>query len=303
MKYLGKIITLWLPFFFLFFLLGCSSEGEKSPRYEPTVAQLNRSEIIIGVHPYLNSQKMFSAYEPILRYLEEHMSGVEFRLETSVDYADYERKLFRGEFHFSLPNPYQTIQAIDKGYRVIAKMKNDSLFTGVIVARKDRHIRSAEDLRGQTISFPASTALAATMMPKLFLYEKGLNVEKDALPIYVGSQYSSIMNTYSGNTVAAATWPTPWLKWREENPSRAQEMELIWETPHLVNNGFVVRSDVDQNLSESVAELLCTLGATQKGQKLLYEAGFEGFEKATDSTYDPVRNFLKQYDAKIGLPK
>lgn len=300
MKYLGKTIVFSVLFFFF---SGCFPEEEKRSKYEPAIAPANRSEIIIGIHPYLNSQKMFTSYEPILRYLEEHMSGIEFRLETSIDYADYEQKLFQGEFHFSLPNPYQTVEAIDKGYRVIAKMKNDTLFTGIIVARKDKHIRSVEELRGKTVSFPAPTALAATMMPKLFLYEKGLNVDTDTFPIYVGSQYSSIMNAYSNIAAAASTWPTPWLKWREENPDKAKEMELIWETPSLVNNSFVVRSDVDPKLAERVAELLCTLNETPQGHKLLSEAGFEGFERASNATYDPVRKFLKQYDAKIGLPK
>jgi phosphonate transport system substrate-binding protein len=299
MKNLKRII---LSFFLPLFFIGCHS-GEERTRYTPSIAPATQSEIIIGVHPYLNTQKMFFAYEPILRYLEERMEGVVFRLETSLDYADYERKLVRGDFHFSLPNPYQTIQATQNGYSVVAKMKNDTLFRGVIVARKDRRIRSVEQLRGERISFPAPTALAATMMPKWFLHERGLNVDTDAFALYVGSQYSSIMNAYSKNTAAAATWPTPWIAWQEENPQKAQEMELVWETPPLVNNGFVVRSDVDRNLTDKVVELLCAMESTPEGQRLLAQAGFEGFERASDATYDPVRRFLARYGSVIGLPK
>lgn len=303
MKSLTRCFIPFLLFVFMIFTIGCANDEDQTKSYKPLVASSAETEFVIGIHPYLNSEKTFMAYEPILRYLEERMEGVKFRLETSYDYPDYERKLYQGHFHFSLPNPYQTIQSTEHGYRIAAKMKPDYVFRGVIVARKDRHIRSVEQLRHQAISFPASTALAATLMPKLFLYEKGLNVEKEAKPSYVGSQYSSIMNAYSGDTVVAATWPTPWKTWQEENPDKAKEMELIWETPPLINNGFVIRNDVDLKIAAQVIDLLCSLENTKEGKKLLAQAGFEGFEKATFTTYIPVKSFLIRYDKTIGLPQ
>lgn len=292
-------------FIFIIVLIfsGCKSENTETKGYKPTALPALKHELIIGVHPYLNAQKMFLAYEPIVRYLEKNIPETYFRLETSVDYADYERKLYAGHFDIALPNPLQTIEATKHGYRVVAKMKPDSVFTGVIVARKEYHIHSVEQLRGHAISFPAPTALAATLMPKFFLYERGLNVDKDAYPRYVGSQYSSIMNAYSKDTIAAATWPTPWIRWQHENPKKAEEMELIWETPPLVNNGFVVRSDVDQNLSDRVVALLCALDTFPEGKKLLNDAGFAGFEGASEKTYAPVERFLRLYDKTLGLPK
>lgn len=282
---------------------GCKSEDTDARGYKPTAIPTSKQELIIGIHPYLNAQKMFLAYDPILRYLDDNIPEIHFNLETSVDYGDYERKLYAGHFDIALPNPLQTLEAVKHGYAIVAKMKPDSAFRGVIVARKEYHIRSAEQLRSHAISFPASTAVAATLMPKYFLYELGLNVDKDAHARYVGSQYSSIMNAYSKDTIAAATWPTPWIRWQQENPKKAMEMELIWETPPLVNNGLVVRSDVDENLSDRVVVLLCALDTFPEGKKLLDNAGFEGFERASMKTYVPVERFLRLYDKALGLPK
>lgn len=302
MKYgVVKLFFFLFPIFFIF--SGCMPEDQKTKGYKPTTVPVKEHELIVGVHPYLNAQKTFLEYEPLIRYLEKHIPSAHFTLETSLDYADYERKLYAGHFDFALPNPLQTLQASKHGYRIVAKMKPDSVFRGVIVARKENHIRFVEQLREQAISFPAKTALAATLMPKLFLYERGLNVDKDALPRYVGSQYSSIMNAYTKDTVAAATWPSPWNTWQKENPEKAKEMEVIWETPPLVNNGFVIRSDLDQNLSDKVVALLCSLDTFPEGKKLLENAGFDGFEHASEKTYRPVEKFLKQYDSALGLPK
>jgi len=302
MKY-GIVKLLFFLFSILLIFSGCMPEDHESKGYKPTAVAVQKYELIVGIHPYLNTQKTFLAYEPIIRYLEKNIPSTRFTLETSLDYGDYERKLYAGHFDLALPNPLQTLQSTKHGYRIVAKMKPDIVFRGVIVARKEYHIHSVEQLRGHAISFPAPTALAATLMPKYFLYERGLNVDKDAIARYVGSQYSSIMNAYSKDTIAAATWPTPWVRWQHENPKKAEEMELIWETPPLVNNGFVVRSDVDHNLSDRVVALLCALDTFPEGKKLLDDAGFAGFEGASEKTYAPVEHFLRLYDKSLGLPK
>jgi len=282
---------------------GCTQQASQQSAYTPKSIAVKEDELIIGIHPYLNTQKTFLAYEPLLRYLETQLNGVHFRLETSLDYPDYERKLYAGYFDLSVPNPYQTLESVKHGYRIIAKVKPDSSFRGVIVARKDRHIRFVEQLRGQKISFPAPTALAATMMPKLFLFERGLNVDTQTYPRYVGSQYSSIMNAYRGDTTAAATWPTPWKTWCAENPHKAKEMELVWETPPLINNGVVVRSDFNPALADKITAILSHLDQTTQGKNLLAPSGFEGFEPTTVQTYEPVRQFLDHYHHALGLPQ
>lgn len=283
-------------------LSGCSDNKQES-RYEPKGSIIKNKLYKIGIHPYLNSKKMHTSYRPILNYLEDRLENVEFILETSANYSTYDKKLYRGDFHFSLPNPYQTYNSLSKNYKVIAKMKPDSVFRGIFVSRKDSSIQKPSDLKGKAVSFPAPTALAATMMPLYYLHENGLDVKKDIEKRFVGSQYSSILNAYSSDTAVGATWPPPWEAWCKENPQKAKEMRLVWQTEPLINNGFVVRDDVDKELAQKVAKLLVEMSQTQEGQKLLKNAGFEGFEKADNTSYDVVKSFLIRYDKAIGLPK
>lgn len=286
-----------------FAFIACSSEETQQNSYKPTIATSQEAELIIGIHPYFNTQKMFLAYAPLLNYLESHLDGIHFKMETSLDYADFERKLKEKRFDIALPNPYQTLKAVDSGYEIIAKVKPDSGFRGLIIARKDQHIQSVKQLRGKLIAFPAPTALAAAMMPKLFLLERGVNVEKEAYPRYVGSQYSSIMNAYSGNTFAACTWPASWNLWKAENPQKAKEMELLWQTPALVSNSIVVRTDLAEKTKKEFVNILVQLDRNPNTKGLLRKIEVEGFEEANNKTYDPVRKFLRHYDDVIGLPK
>jgi phosphonate transport system substrate-binding protein len=285
-----------------FFFTSCQESGNIHS-YKPTAKEIHKKTYKLGIHPYLNSKKMYASYRPILDFIESEIGGITLILETSSSYAQYNKKLYRGDFDFSLPNPFQTYNALDKGYQVIARMKPDDVFRGIFVARKSSHLTHPNQIKGRTISFPAPTALAATMMPLYYLYEQGIDVKKDIRQYYVGSQYSSILNAYSGDAIAAATWPPPWDTWVKENPQKAQSMEVVWQTEPLINNGFVVKKNIDTNLVTKIQAVLLELDTTPNGKKLLKNAGFDGFQVAINSDYDRVETFLKQYDKAIGIPK
>jgi len=285
-------------FALVFFFTSCENKTQ-TQRYAPQGTVERITVYKVGIHPYLNSKKMYSSYRPLLDHLEKNIAGVEFVLETSADYEAYNKKLYQGAFDFSLPNPYQTYNALAKNYNVIAKMKPDSVFRGILVARKDLHIQKPSELLGKTVSFPAPTALAATMMPLYYLHEKGVDT-KLIKKKYVGSQYSSIINAYSKDSFIAATWPPPWEAWCKENPTKALEMEVVWETQALINNGFIAHQRVKNSLAKEVATLLVDLCDSDEGKALLKNAGFEGFEYANNATYLVVEEFLQKYEQALG---
>ncbi|MGF1720354.1 phosphate/phosphite/phosphonate ABC transporter substrate-binding protein [Vibrio kyushuensis] len=234
-----------------------------------------------------------------MKYLNDNSDGVTFRLEASRNYASFDKKLADKKFHFSLPNPFQTINAIDDGYRVFAKMGDDQNFRGIILIRKDSDINTPADLIGKPVSYPAPTALAATMMPQLYLQQNGVEVMEELDNHYVGSQESSIMNVYLGTTVAASTWPPPWRALSKERPELAEELTVKWKTKPLINNSFVVRTDIPKAMVERVAELLVGLHEDSEGQKILQRIELSKFELATDETYQVIHDFIKTYDKQV----
>ena len=46
-------------------------------------------------------------------------------------------------------------------------------------------------------------------MPQYYLHQQGIDVNRDIQNAYVGSQESSIMNAYLGQSAAGVTWPPP----------------------------------------------------------------------------------------------
>lgn len=253
-----------------------------------------RIKYIFAVHPLHNPKRLFEVYQPIVDIINGIAQEFELKLEASRDYAAFEKKLFSRKFHFALPNPYQTVTSERYGYRIVGKMGDDDNFRGIIIVRKDSPIARIADLQGASISFPASTALAATMMPKYFLYEHGLDLSKNDLK-YVGSQESSMMNVYLGKTMAAGTWPPPWRLFVQRRPSVARDLVVKWQTNPLVNNGLVARDDVPSAHEKIVMETFISLHRGEEGRKILAKMDLSRFEKADSRSFDKVRDFVHKY--------
>lgn len=256
-------------------------------------------EYLVGIHPLHNPKRLFEVYGPIVEYINAKMPGVVLKLEASTNYEEFEKKLYAGHFDFAMPNPYQTVRSLAHGYRVFGKMGDDQDFRGIILIRKDSGIKDVADLKGKAVSYPAKSALAATMMPQMYLQTHGLNINTDIDNQYVGSQESSIMNVLLGHVAAAATWPVPWKTFCAQHPRQAEELEIKWQTEALINNGWVVRNDVPAELEGQFALHLFDLQNSEEGRKLLQAVPVSRFEAANDQTYDPVKFFLETFNKTV----
>lgn len=270
--------------------------------YQPTFSAQARKigkEYIVGIHPLHNPKRLFEVYAPIIDAINVKTVECHFKLEASRNYEEFEKKLYAGHFDFAMPNPLQTIKALEHGYRVFGKMADDEDFRGIILVRRDSGIQNVGDLKGKAVSYPAKTALAATLMPQYYLHTHGLNINTDIENRYVGSQESSIMNVLLGHVSAAATWPVPWKTFSAENPEQAARLALMWRTEPLLNNAWVVRNDVPANLAEQFAAVLFSLQDSESGRKLLAAVPVSRFEAANDQTYAPVQAFLKTFEQTV----
>lgn len=282
--------------------IACSNGVIAEGGYRPSGTAPAESSYIFAPHPYLNPQDLYSAYEPVMRYLERKIPGTRFSVETAKDYAAYEAKIAARSFHFGLPNPYQTVFSLNHGYRVIAKMTPDENFRGMMVVRKDRKLRNPQELAGKTLCFASPTAVAQTMLPLLHLQDLGLDVKANPVK-YVGSPTSAIQHAYSGEALACGTTVRFWGNWSRDNPDKARKMETLWTTGTLPHNGVIARSDVPAALAQKVGAVLAGMDKDPELDQSQFKVGQAHFESATNDTYEPMSRFLKRYDEAIGLPE
>ncbi|MFA7279956.1 MAG: PhnD/SsuA/transferrin family substrate-binding protein [Sterolibacterium sp.] len=281
-------------------LPGCGREpGNQGPQFGTKLSSSGKAEYRFAVHPRHNPAKLIQAYQPLIDHLNGRLQDARLTLEASRDYANFEEKYRARKPEFILPNPWQTLQAITAGYRVIAMAGEPRDFTGIFVVRKDSGLMRPADLKGQAVSYPSSTALAACIMPQYFLHSHGINVNTDIENRYVGSQESSIMNAYLKLTAAGATWPTPWRAFQKEHPQEAAELKVMWETEPLINNAVMARNDVPAPVVEQVRVLLLGLEETAEGKAILTGMETARFLAAADREYDVVRRYVARFEQEV----
>lgn len=266
--------------------------------YEPSFSAQSKFKLpkyIIGIHPLHNPKRLFEVYGPIIDFINGNIPEADFILEASRNYEEFDKKLYSGHFDFAMPNPYQTVNSLKYGYRVFGKMADDDDFRGIILVRRDSGIKTVADLKGKAVSYPAPTALAATLMPQYYLHTHGININSDVENRYVGSQESSIINVLRGHVAAGATWPVPWTTFSKENPQLAEQLEVKWQTEPLQNNGWVVRKDVSAELADKFASLLFNLNQHAQGREILAHIPVTRFEPASDESYGPVQAFIATF--------
>jgi phosphonate transport system substrate-binding protein len=286
--------------FAAFLLAACDQPpAEKPLQYNsaPSGAQARVYHLL--PHPLYNPQKLSATFQPLVEYLNRQVPTANIELETSRDYQSFEKKFRARGAEFLMPNPWQTLEAVKVGYHVISMWGDAEDFKGIFIVRKDSGIKVPADLKGRVVSYPSPTALAAAILPQYFLYKNGIDINKDIQNNYVGSQESSLMNVYLGQSVAGATWPPPWRQFQKDHPVEAAQLKIIWETQPLINNSVMARDDVPDAIRQAVQQALFDLPNTEEGRRILAGMETSRFHAADDASYAIVREYIKRFEKEV----
>jgi phosphonate transport system substrate-binding protein len=184
------------------------------------------------------------------------------------------------------------------GYVIFGKMGGEDA-RGIVIVRKDSGIKNVDDLRGKSISFSSPTAIA-TLMCKVALLKAGVNVEKEAKPVYVGTLDSVVMNAYTGLVVAGCVWPPTLEELKKQRPEVVNALEVKWRATPVGNVAFAARADMPEAHVKAVAKVLFDLDKTEQGRLVLSHLDIARVVPANSRTYDSVRKFLQEYKRLFG---
>jgi phosphonate transport system substrate-binding protein len=288
----------------LFSLFACNKQAENYlPQFSDKKIEINNSisEYIFAVHPLHNPERLQKMFGPMIDYINHRLKNAKLKIEASNSYNEYNEKIKTKRIDFLLPNPYQTMMANKYGYHVFAKMGDDEIFAGIGLIRTDSYYKSLKDLKNKVITFPAPTALAAVMMPQVYMQKNGLNLKnKEAEIKYVGSQESSILAVFHNNAEMGVTWVMAWNSFANENPEIAKKLKIFFKTKPLINNSLMVRDDIDKSLVEQIQKIIVNMHNDSEGMKILDNMKLSKFENANDQTYKVVEKFLNEYKMTFG---
>jgi phosphonate transport system substrate-binding protein len=274
-------------------LSACS--GKRHQPYQPTfeVAGGGRKVLTLG-EPGLS---FYETTDLLVQYLNDHLDSVTIQTVACTGIDDYQSKLRNGYFDLTVINGPQLLGAERNGYRVVGRIADDS--RTVIFVHKDSGIHRFADIRGHTISLPGKNTLSGTIMPLMYLYHQGVDVNGGLRRLFVPSFESAMLEVYLGHASLGATWKPEWEMYLKQRPELGRKLEVRWETPALINAGVLFRVTIDSGLAAKLEGLFFQMGKDEQGRRALQRLNITGFEPADSSSFRPMEAFLREYEEYI----
>lgn len=246
-----------------------------------------------GIGPTQKATELAKRWTRVMHYLSEK-SGVPLAFKTAKDIPAFQQKMQAGTYDFIYVNPYHYVQQRKAvGYSAFAREKDGKLF-GVLVVKKDGPIQNVAQLNGQTLAFPAPSALAATWLPLSMLKEKGVQVT----PQYVTSMDSVYL------VVAKGLLPAGGGEMRTLgalDPTIRNQLRVIWTSVGLPPFAFAAHPRVPKSIVARVQKAIDEMDQNREGLALLKSINFKGMEIATDMDYSGLRRLNIQPIEATGL--
>jgi len=242
---------------------------------------VGRQGLTFGIVPQQAASKLARLWVPALDYLGRS-AGLELKFRTAPDIPEFERRVAAGEYDFAYMNPYHyTVFSREPGYRAFAKAKGQ-LLKGILVVRKDSPIREPKELSGATLAFPAPAAFAASVLPRAYLAQEGI----EFTPRFVSSHDSVYL------AVAKGLYPAGGgvvRTFEGLDPDVREQLRILWTTKGYTPHAFASHPRVPEATVTRLAEAMVAMSKTEEGRTLLEPLSTEGFEIARDEDWDDVR--------------
>jgi phosphonate transport system substrate-binding protein len=253
-------------------------------------AVASESVLSFGIPPQQSATELAKRWTPIMQYLSEK-TGLPVQMKTAKDIAVYQHDVLAGVFDVAFINPSAYVAASKTaGYRVFAKEKGVKALC-LIVVRNDSRITSLEQLQGQTMAFPSTTAVMATIIPLKHLADKKIAVKTNYV-VSMDSVYRSVAKGLfpagggEGRTFGAL------------DPEIKSQLHVLWEWDGLPSFPFFAHPRVAPATVAKLQQAMVEMGNDPQGQALLKAVNIKMLEKAEDREYDMVRKMNLPLEVK-----
>lgn len=293
-----KVLNIKSIFFLLLitlFIIGCRNNSSKSGIYEPTYTKDSESEKVVNF-----GLANFSSYvdaEPIVQELNKHLSGIRIKLTACKSMSEYDSLVKREAFDFLVINGPIIFIAEEKGYKIIAKLKEEKEFKSVIFVRKDSAIKKISDLKGKCLAVSEEQSLPGNIMPLFYLHNNGIDLKKDIHKAIFPSLRATIVHVMMGKCAAGAVSNDVFEEMCTEDSAILDKLEVKWVTPSFINSAILVRKGIEQRITDKILQLILSINNKETiGDNILVPNSSRVFELADSSTYKPLKAFLEEYD-------
>jgi phosphonate transport system substrate-binding protein len=135
---------------------------------------------------------------------------------------------------------------------IVETQKQGPSYHSLIIARKDRNIRSLADLKGHSFAFVDPSSTSGHLFPKTAMLRAGVNPDQDLRAIFAGSHDASAIAVQNGKVDAAAVADGLLDAAVARGVVKADEIQVVWTSDPIPGAPAVMRRDLPEPLKQRI---------------------------------------------------
>jgi phosphonate transport system substrate-binding protein len=258
--------------------------------------------------PTEETTQELALYEPMVNQLKS-VTGkdVEFFLPTS--YASVVEAMLSGFVDIGMHGPYSYVIARERDpslevFATYAKhpghfQEEGPGYRAVLIARSDSGIKTLEDVRGTIVGLTDPASTSGNLLPRVSFTEQVGEALEDHFSrvVYTGGHDRSAMAVLEGFVDVAFVATHRLDNVLERDLAAAEDYTLIWSSPVIPQDPFVVAGTLCDDLVGAISEAFLTLSDSEAGRSYLTNVNASKFVAMSDGDYDIIRALKAAKDA------
>ncbi|SHM58062.1 phosphonate transport system substrate-binding protein [Caldanaerovirga acetigignens] len=269
-----------------------SNKASELQKY--SIKYKNKDELIFGVNPFVEPQKVKELYVPIIESVVKQI-GYNARTIIASDYSDLARCLLDGIADIGWFSPLAFVNAREQGKIVplVTPVVNGTpYYEGYIIVHKKSGIISLEELRGKKVAFVDPKSASGYVFPRYLLKKAGIDLECDLEALFLGTHDKVINSVLSQTVDAGATYSDAWKLMRQKGFPVDTELRIIAKTEPIPKDVIAARADLPPEIIEQLKKSFINLKNTQFGKEILNASPIEDFIFTDEAKYDIFKQIM-----------
>lgn len=230
-------------------------------------------------------------YAPFLKYLERE-TGYQFKLRPMASSENLIEELGTGRVDIAAIGTLSYLQAHQKyEVRAIARgitEQGKAEYRALIITSANSNIRSIKDLKGKSFAFGSDTSTQGHLIPRIMLYQAGINLTDLAGYTYAGSHFDTANAVISGRYAAGGIQDTLGRELANKGLVR-----VLAESGEFPSSTISVSASLPPDVTKKIQEALLSFKPQGKDKDILYHWEQTemplGFVSSSDQDFEKAR--------------
>ena len=247
----------------------------------------------MGLVPGEDPRVMVNDNQALLDHLQSSLQ-MDVKPFVATDYNGVIEALRSKKLDLALLGPFSYVLATTvadvEAFALLETEKQGATYRSVIIARKDRGVRSLKDLAGKTFAFVDPSSTSGHLFPKAALIKAGYNPDTYfSRVIYSGGHDASALAVQNGKVDAAAIADALLEIAYARGMLKQDEVVVVWTSDPIPGPPVAYRRDLPADLKAKIRASFAQVHNLPWGPKTTIKR----FMPTDDAAYDVVRETAK----------